>query len=88
MLAIMKRIKEIDKDHNGYVTSTELSDIILISYPQLKSRNLKNLLRPFASIANNILVDYKRFRDQIISSLKTHKADVLAFLTKKVHEAV
>jgi Ca2+-binding EF-hand superfamily protein len=28
----MRRIKEIDKDHNGYVTSTELDDIIKLSY--------------------------------------------------------
>ena len=28
MVNIMKSIKDIDKEHNGYVTSTELDDII------------------------------------------------------------
>lgn len=41
MLDIMKRIKEIDKDHNGYVTSTELDDIIKLSYKsELKGKSL------------------------------------------------
>ena len=29
----MTIIKSIDKDHNGYVTSTELDDILKILYP-------------------------------------------------------
>jgi len=33
MLDMMRRIKEIDKEHNGYVTSTELDDIIKLAYP-------------------------------------------------------
>jgi hypothetical protein len=32
LLDIMRRIKDIDKEHNGYVTSTELDDIIRLSY--------------------------------------------------------
>lgn len=31
--SIMATIKEIDKDHNGYVTQTELTDIIKLKYP-------------------------------------------------------
>jgi hypothetical protein len=34
MLDMMRRINEIDKEHNGYVTSTELDDIIKLSYPK------------------------------------------------------
>ena len=30
---LMTIIKSIDKDHNGYVTSTELDDILKILYP-------------------------------------------------------
>ena len=30
----MRIIKSIDKDHNGYVTSTELDDILKILYPE------------------------------------------------------
>jgi Ca2+-binding EF-hand superfamily protein len=51
MLDMMRRIKEIDKEHNGYVTSTELDDIIKLSYPQkLKNYNLKQMFKPYASI--------------------------------------
>lgn len=51
MLGIMRRINEIDKDHNGYVTSTELDDIIKLCYPHaLKGKSLQALFKPFASI--------------------------------------
>lgn len=32
MTEIMTTIKEIDKDHNGYVTSTELDDILKLFF--------------------------------------------------------
>jgi hypothetical protein len=51
MLDIMRRINEIDKEHNGYVTSTELDDIIKLSYPKLLAdTNLKKLFKPYVSI--------------------------------------
>ena len=31
---VMKMIGEIDKDHNGYVTQTEIDDILKIVYPK------------------------------------------------------
>ena len=34
MVVIMRNIKEIDKEHNGYVTSTELDDILKLAYPE------------------------------------------------------
>ena len=41
MKDVMLRIKEIDKEHNGYVTRAELDDILKIIYKQkLMSRNL------------------------------------------------
>ncbi len=46
----MKKIKEIDREHNGFVTSTELLDIMLIVYPQLKSKNLRSIIGSYASI--------------------------------------
>lgn len=47
----MRRIKEIDKEHNGYVTSTELDDIFRISYKkELTNKNVKGIFRPYASI--------------------------------------
>ena len=68
MKEVMLRIKEIDKEHNGYVTRAELDDILKIIYKQkLMSRNLQPILDRFASIQNKILIDYKQFRDWIMS---------------------
>ena len=51
LVDIMRSIKDIDKEHNGYVTSTELDDIVKIYYKkELSNKNLKHLFRPFASI--------------------------------------
>lgn len=51
MLEIMRRIKEIDAEHNGYVTSTELDDIVKLSYGQeLAGKSLKALFKPYSSI--------------------------------------
>ena len=33
LVMIMKCIKEIDKDNNGYVTNQELDDIFKLAYP-------------------------------------------------------
>lgn len=51
LVDIMRRIKEIDKEHNGYVTSTELDDILRLSYKQeLIGKNIKSIFKPYASI--------------------------------------
>lgn len=51
MLEIMRRINEIDKDHNGYVTNTELDDIIKLSYKkELNGKSLKLIFKPYSSI--------------------------------------
>ena len=45
------KIKQIDKDHNGYVTSTELDDILKLSYPdKLYDKDLIPILEQFSSI--------------------------------------
>ncbi len=67
----MRSIKQIDKDNNGYVTSTELDDILKLTFPEeLKGKNLKPLFRPFESLQNKILIDYKRFRDRLLEIIK------------------
>ena len=59
-------IRNIDKDHNGYVTSTEMDDILKVLYPkQLANVNLKHILRPHCSSANKVLLDYKNFKAYI-----------------------
>ncbi len=35
--------------------------------------NVTPLLRPYASIANKVLIDYKRFRDDILKTMQEHK---------------
>lgn len=55
-------IRSIDKDRNGYITSSELDDILKEVYPDLKNKDLKRLIKPFCSVSNKILVDYGRFK--------------------------
>lgn len=71
MSEIFAMINSVDKDRNGYITNTELDDILKIAYPAtfedggLKDGNIKPLFRKFASSANKVLIDYKSFRDHI-----------------------
>lgn len=55
------------------------------------------MFKPYASIQNKILIDYKRFRDDILKGIKAlkqrdldteKKNKVISLLTQKVHEAV
>ena len=63
---IMRSIKDIDQDNNGYVTTTELDDILKYHMPQeLSNRSLKPLFKPFASIQNRILIDYKKWKETL-----------------------
>lgn len=42
MVDVIRSIKDIDKEHNGYVTSTELGDILQIAYKkELSDKSLK-----------------------------------------------
>lgn len=56
---IVRIIKEIDKDHNGYVTCTELDDILKMFYSNLEHRDLLPIIKKFSSVQNRILIDYK-----------------------------
>ncbi len=47
---IMRTIKQIDRDNNGYVTSTELDDILKLTFPFLENKRLKLLFKDFESI--------------------------------------
>lgn len=48
---IIRTIKEIDKQRNGFVTSTELDDILKVVYKEeLSGKDLKPMLKPYASI--------------------------------------
>ena len=76
-LAEMFRIiYSIDQSRNGFVTQTELDDILKILYKdELADKDLKPLIKPFCCISNKILVDYKKFRDYILQEFKELKQD-------------
>lgn len=59
LFQLVRTIKQIDKDRNGYVTNQELEDIIVLCHPVLKDTSLLNLFKPFVDPINNMLVDYK-----------------------------
>ena len=70
LVQIMSMIYEIDKDANGYVTSTEIDDILKILYPiEFGNKKLKHILKPFCSSANKVLLDYKAFRKFMTENL-------------------
>jgi hypothetical protein len=51
LASIMRSIKQIDRDGNGYVTSTELDDILKLTFPdELTHKRLKPIFKDFASI--------------------------------------
>jgi Ca2+-binding EF-hand superfamily protein len=51
MTELQRTIMEIDKDHNGYVTYTELDDILKLYYPdQLEQKDLLPLIKKFSSV--------------------------------------
>lgn len=71
LVEIMRTINEIDKEHNGYVTVTELDDILKLNYGDiLESRDLIPIIKKFSSIQNRILIDYKGFRDWVKLEIK------------------
>jgi hypothetical protein len=63
-------VKGIDKFHTGFVTQTELDDIVKIVNPDLKMRDLKKIISPFCAVQNRILVMYRKFFEYILASLK------------------
>ena len=64
-------IKEIDASHNGYVTSTELDDILKIIYKQeLENKDISHIIKKYSSIQNRILIDYKKFKEAMINQIK------------------
>jgi Ca2+-binding EF-hand superfamily protein len=74
---VMQMIYEIDKDANGYVTTTELDDILKILYPlELGNKRLKYILKPFCSSANKVLLDYKQFRKFMYENLSLTKEEM------------
>ena len=71
----MRYIREIDRDHNGFVTNQELEDIMKMLYPQeFENKDLKRLFKKFESIQNKLLIDYKKLSAYIKDELNAHMA--------------
>ena len=72
----MITIKQIDKDHNGYVTRPELDDIMKMLYPnELANKDIIPIIKKFSSIQNKILIDYKSFMNWVKKGLKKIDAE-------------
>jgi Ca2+-binding EF-hand superfamily protein len=57
---VLKNIASIDQDSNGFVTVTELDDILKLQYPaQFGGKDLSSFIRHFRNTQNKALVDYK-----------------------------
>lgn len=66
---VWRSIREIDQENNGYVTNTELDDIFKLYFADLEARNLKKLFKPYQSIQNKILIDYKTLKKQLMDKV-------------------
>lgn len=59
---IFRDIKGIDKDSNGYILVSELNKIFKAHYfKELEGKSLNKVSRPYGSIQNKQLIDYKKF---------------------------
>ena len=59
---LWRMMKKQDKDSNGFLTLSELNSIFTQKYPDLEGKSLFKVLRPFTSIQNKQLVDYKKLK--------------------------
>jgi len=59
---IVRDIKNIDKDNNGFILVNELNKIFKQHYiSELEGKSLNKISRPFGSIQNKQLIDYRKF---------------------------
>ena len=70
---VMLTIRQIDKDHNGYVTRNELDDILKIYYAPLLTKNLDKILNQFSSLQNKILISYMNFIEWVKGTIKVEE---------------
>ncbi len=51
------------------MTNTELEDIIKIHFPQLANKRVKSIFKPYTSIQNRILIDYRSMKKDLVHNL-------------------
>jgi len=81
LMKLVKTIKGIDKDRNGYITNQELEDILILCVSELKDANIVFLFKPFADPINKILVDYKQFLRKLKLDISVQKASEIREIT-------
>ena len=63
---VMRTIREIDKERNGYITNQELDDILRMYYPhELSDKDIEAHIHKFTSPLNRVLVDYKHLQSTV-----------------------
>jgi len=74
---VVRDVKKIDKDNNGYVLSNELNKIFKTHYThELEGKTLAKVFRPFGSIQNKHLIDYKRFNVHLLQKVKARELEI------------
>ena len=67
---IQLMFRQIDSDRTGVITSSELDDIMRLNYPaELATNTVKHLLKPFESVQNAVLIDYRKFIQWLLSEV-------------------
>jgi hypothetical protein len=63
----------MDKDRNGYVTDTELDDLMKVVYTDLKPYDLLPIIEMFLSTGSTILIDYRKFKEYLYLAIVQHQ---------------
>lgn len=73
MKELFKEIKNSDQDSNGYLTLQELNNIFSQVYPKLASRSMFKIFRPFGSVQNKSLIEYKKMIEYFVNRMTNLK---------------
>ena len=67
---MIRTIRQIDRDHNGYITNQEMEDIIKMYYPkELGDVVIEPHIHKYTSPLNRVLVDYKLLMRETMSAI-------------------
>lgn len=72
---VWKTIKKSDTQSNGFLTINELNTIFIQVYPELDGKSLFKILRPFCSIQNKSLINYRKLREYLENRLFAYYSD-------------
>lgn len=69
---LWREVRKYDIDSNGFLTLNELNSVFTQVYPDLEGKSLFKVFRPFGSIQNKNLIDYKKFREYLEQQLAAY----------------